>query len=263
MILLLASLASACPDLNDAVERATSALISGDFADARTALDAAEASFACAPATTSQIARFWLVEGASAHLRNETANARTFLAAAREAAPTEFDDRLGPEIRATWAAAVPDGSGSLVLEPRRAVLIDGQGVTEWPAIISAAPHVLQVVGADGTVRFGRVVRISAGEDAMVEANLGNEPAAAGIAGVAAPKEARPKKSPAMLILAGVAAAGAGAFAGGALAQNPTLDTATDVETLDSTFARQQAFGYTSYGLMGAAAAVFTLHFVIK
>ncbi|MDO9280597.1 MAG: hypothetical protein Q7U06_01745 [Pseudomonadota bacterium] len=261
MIPLLASLAFACPNIDAEVERATSALIAGDFTNARTALQEAEASFACAAATPTQIARFWLVEGATAHLRAETATARVSLAAARATAPTLFDDRLGPEVRATWAAAEPAGSGSLVLEPRRAAFIDGEGVTTWPLTVSAAPHVVQVVGADGSVRFGRVVRIGAGEDAMVETNLGNEPEV--LAGAQAPKEARAKKSPAMLILAGVAAAGAGAFAGGALAQNAQMEAAEDLGALDSTFGRQKAFGYTSYGLMGATAAMLTLHFVIK
>lgn len=263
MIALLASVAFACPSIDSEVERATAALIAGDFTTAGTALQAAESSFACAAATPTQIARYWLVEGAAAHLRAETATARTSLAAARATAPTLFDDRLGAEVRATWAAAEPVGSGSLVLEPRRAAFIDGAGVTAWPLTVSAAPHVVQVVGADGAVRFGRVVHIGAGEDAMVETNLGSEPESVSSLKVAPPKEPRARKSPALLILAGVAAAGAGAFAGGALAQGPQMDAAEDLETLDNAFGRQQAFGYTSYGLMGATAAMLTLHFVIK
>ncbi|MDP2308196.1 MAG: hypothetical protein Q8P18_19405 [Pseudomonadota bacterium] len=262
MILLVASLAIACPNVDAEVERATSALIAGDFAAARTALQSAESSFACAPSTPTQIARFWLVEGAAAHLRADTVSARASLAAARATAPTLFDDRLGADVRATWAAAEPLGSGSLMLEPRLAASMDGQEVGAWPVTLSAAPHVLQVIGADGAVRYGRVVRIGPGEDALVETGLAPEPSM-GVGTALPPSEPRRKRSPAMVIVASVAAAGAGACAGGALVQNAQMENAADLDTLDAAFDRQKAFGYTSYGLAGAAAAALTLHFIIK
>ncbi|MDP2313279.1 MAG: hypothetical protein Q8P41_10265 [Pseudomonadota bacterium] len=265
MMFLLASLAFACPNIDAEVERATAALVGGDFAKAKTALEAAESSFQCARATPTQLGRYWLVEGASAHLRKDTATARASFAAARATAPDLYDDRLGPDVRAAWAAARPDGDGSLFLEPTRDALIDGTNVSVWPANVTAAPHLVQVVGADGGVRFGRVVRIGRGEDAVVDTGVLVEPTTNADTSLA---EARPvieperKKSPAMLILAGVAAAGAGACAGGAVAQNHEMTVATDRDTLTSSFDRQKVFHYSTYGLAGAAAVAFTLHFVI-
>lgn len=274
MIMLLASLAFACPSLDAENERAAAALVAGDFAGAHTAIEAARNSFACAAANREQIGRFWLAEGAAAHLRADTKGAHASLAAARAIGPSLYDNRLGTDIRATWSSAEPLGAGTLLLEPRRSALVDGAEVTTWPLTLSSGPHVVQVIGADGKVRYGRLVEIGPGEDALVETGLGPEPevvaatgattsGAAGFGSAHVLTEPKQKKSPAMLILAGVAAAGAGAFAGGALAQNAQIDTAADIETLDSAFGRQKAFGYTSYGLMGAAAAVLTLHFVIE
>lgn len=261
MILLLASLAmAACPDIDTEVERATAALVSGDFATARTALQAAESSFGCAKASNTQLAHYWLVDGAEAHLQGQVARARASLAAARVIAPDVFDERLGPDVRATWAAAQPDGRGTLLIEPPAAALVNGDGVTVWPVTLPAANHVVQVLGADGKVRYGRLIRIGPGEDAVVETGLGRE--LLPVADEAAPAEKKGKKSPALLILAGIAAAGAGGLAGGALAQGSVIETSPDVDALDAAFGRQQAFGYGSIALAGASAIALTLHFVI-
>ena len=261
MIVLLASLAvAACPDMDTEVERATAALVSGDFTTARSALQAAESSFGCAKATNTQLAHYWLVDGAEAHLKGEVARARASLAAARVIAPDVFDDRLGPDVRATWTAAQPDGRGTLLLEPPGAALVNGDGVTVWPVTLPAANHVVQVLGSDGKVRYGRLIRIGPGEDAVVETGLARE--AASIVDTVVPVEKTAKKSPALLVLAGVAAAGAAGLAGGALAQGPIIETSTDVDALDAAFGRQQAFGYSSIALAGVSVVGLTLHFVI-
>ncbi len=268
MIALLATLAYACPNIDTEVERATSALVAGDPTGARAALDTAESAFACAAASPTQLAGYWLVEGAAAHLGGDTTAARAAFSAARGLAPDRYDARLGPDVRTAWSAARPEGEGSLLLEPPRAALVDGAGVSAWPLTVSATPHLVQVVGANGTVRFARVVRIGAGEDAVVETGLGTEPDTLSATDPLpetpfADPSAHKKKSPAMLILAGVAAAGAGACVGGALAQNGAMNAAEDIDTLDAAFGTQKVLGYSGYGLAGAAAAAFTLHFVIK
>lgn len=262
MILLFAAAAlAACPSPDAEVERAVSALVGGDYAAARTALDTAASGFGCGPAATAeQAARYWLVEGAVATLSGDAEAARAPLAAARATAPALFDDRLGPKVRAAWQAAAPAGQGTLVLEPARPANVDGTLVSTWPAPVAATPHLVQVVGADGTVRFGKLVRIDPGEDALVETGLppGGDPLP-----TEAPAPVARKKSPALLILAGVAAVGAGACAGGALAQNAQMDAATAEPELESAFAAQKALGYSSYGLAGAAAVSLGLHFVLR
>ncbi len=258
MILLLAAAAAACPNLDAEVERATAAVLAGDYAAARGALDEAAASFTCAAATPAQLGRYWLVEGAVLHLRGEPDAARAPLAAARTTAPEQFDERLGPKVRAAWTSAAAEGEGTLLLEPQREASLDGVSVSAWPAPVSAAPHVVQVLGADGGVRFGKLVRIAPGEDALVETGpipddpLPLEPL----------EEPRHKKSVALLVVAGVAAAGAGACAGGALAQDAQMRAATDVATLDTVYERQQILGYSSYGLAGVAALSVGFHFLL-
>jgi hypothetical protein len=71
-------------------------------------------------------------------------------------------------------------------------------------------------------------------------------------------------SPVFLVVGGAAAVVAGGTAIGALAQNSRMEYSSEL-TLDShdrTFARQKALGYTSYGMMGLAAAGLGLHFAL-
>jgi hypothetical protein len=211
--------------------------------------------------TRADVARNWLLEGASAQLQGHHDAAKGPLAAARRAAPTVFDTRLGPDVRAAWEAATPTGAGTLLLEPARPAFLDGEGIAEWPVPVDDAPHLVQVVGPNGTVLFGREVNILAGDDALVQTGLGTAEPLPEIP-PSPPREVAEKRSPAMLIVAGVAAAGAGACAGGAYAQEPQMKDAKSENTLNAAFTRQQVFGYTTYGLAGVAAAAFTLHFVL-
>lgn len=69
-------------------------------------------------------------------------------------------------------------------------------------------------------------------------------------------------SPVFLVVGGAAALVAGGTAALALAQDPQMEAALNQEALDRIFARQKAFGYTSYGMMGVAAAGVGLHFAL-
>ena len=69
-------------------------------------------------------------------------------------------------------------------------------------------------------------------------------------------------SPVFLVLGGAAALAAGGTAALALAQDPQMDTVPTQEGLDRIYARQRAFGYTSYGMMGVAATGIGLHFAL-
>lgn len=263
-LLALVSLAAAapCPALDAELERATLALVAGDAATADAALADAAASLACAPATSAQLGHLWLVTGATRHLAGQ--DAAPWLAAARGLAPDAFDARLGPDLRAAFDAAAPPGAATLALEPGLPAFLDGAATTAWPASLDAGPHAVQVLGADGAVRFGREVTLLAGEDALVPTGLPPEFVAstATLPLPGAPVEPEKKRSPALLVASAVALAGGGACAALALAQDDAMETAPDVPALEGAFGRQKAFAYGAYGLWGAAGVGATLYFVL-
>lgn len=262
MMFLVSAALAGCPNLDGEIERATVAVVAGDFTTARAALAEGATSFGCAPATTAQAARYWLVEGATQQLTGNTAGARATLAAARAAAPELFDARLGAGVREAWANAKVDGRATLLIEPQRPAFVDGAGVSEWPVTLSATPHLIQLIDGD-TVRYGRVVSLDDKEDAVLDTGVAPAPRSIAIAtDTKAPVVPKKKKSPALLILAGVAAAGAGACAGGAVLQTPLIEGATSNTDLDGAWTRQQAFGYSTWGLVGVAAVSLGVHIAL-
>lgn len=263
LLSLIGGAFAACPNLDGEIERATVAVIAGDFTTARSALDAGASSFACAPATTAQAARYWLIQGATLQLTGDSKGALAPLAAARAAAPELFDARLGPKVREAWSTAKVDGRATLLIEPTRPAFVDGTGVVDWPVTLSATPHLIQIVD-DDLVKYGRVVSLDDKEDAVLDTGVPAAPKTIAIAtDTKAPEVPKKKKSPALLILAGVAAAGAGACAGGAVLQTPIMEDATANADLDAAWTRQRAFGYSTWGLAGVAAVSLGVHFVLK
>lgn len=258
MILLFAPAALACPELAAEVERATAALVGGDLATTQAALDEGAASFACAPASTGDVARYWLVVGALKRLQGDEAGAAPFLAASYNLAPRDYDERLGPELREAWSTSRAAGTGTLAVEPGDPALVDGSVVKKWPVGVTASPHVVQLAAPDGAVLVGRPITLDPGEDALVTTGL-----APGQAGVptAPPKDIK-RKSPALLIVSGLAVAGAGACAGLALAQTTSMGEADSADGLDAAFGRQRAFAYSTYGLAGLAGVSLGVHLVL-
>lgn len=263
MLLSLLSTALACPVLDAELERATAALVAGDRGTAEAALHEAEAAYACAPAGSAQVARTWLVQGALRHLAGE--DATPWLAAARALEPGGFDARLGPDLRARFDAAGPSGDASLTLEPALPALLDGGARTTWPTATRAGPHVVQVLGDDGAVRFSRALTLLPGEDALVPTGLAPDFRAVTTLPAAAPGAVEPpreRRSPALLIAAGVAAAAGGGLAGLAFTQDAAMESATTTTALDAAFTRQKTFAYGAYGLWGVAAVGVGLHFAL-
>ncbi len=70
-------------------------------------------------------------------------------------------------------------------------------------------------------------------------------------------------SPIFLVLGGATAALAGGAAVAALVQDPQMEAAVNVDSLDRVYARQKTFAYASYGAAGVAVASFGLHFALK
>jgi hypothetical protein len=252
---------AACPPLDADLERATAAMIAGAFGAAREALGTAESSLGCAPASVDQIARFWLVTGALAHLEGDSVAAQRALAAARAGAPKGYDDRFGPKVKAIWETARNEGEGTLLIEPPLRASLDGARIETWPARVSASPHVLQVIADDGEVRFGRTFLIAPGEDALVDTGLTADALTARVSSTTE-TSGRAKKAPTFLIIAAAAAAGAGGCAAGAVLQTPQMEAAQDLSVLDAAHTRQQAFAYSTWGLAGVAALSVGAHFIL-
>lgn len=245
MVLLLVANAWACPPLSDAVERMTLAVVNGlDPAGPRA--DVA-ASLQCAPAEAAVLSRWYLAEGAAAWLAGDPTAARWFLAS-RRLAPDAFDPRFGPQVRAAWESASPDGRATLTVD--LAASVDGKPVDTWPVAVDAGPVVVQVIARDGSVRFFRAVDLAPGDEALLPTLL---PPEAGT---------KKKKSPALLVAGGAAAVLAGVAGGLAAGENTTIDQAGSVAELDAASTRQRAFGYAAYGLGGAALVGVGLWFVL-
>ena len=238
MILLLSAAAAACPDLAESLEAATSSLVAGG--DAQSALAEAELRLACTEVDPELLARLWLVHAASRFLAGDTDGAEPFFAAASLASPTTFDERLGPDVRASWETAKLQGPGRLVVD--RPVLVDGHKVHKFPHLADSGPHALQSTGMD----WAKVVLVAPNEELTVSV-----PASAAPAG----------KSAAFLVVAGVSLAGAGGLAYGATLQSSVMDGAPDVAALEEAHGTQTALAWSALGLAAVAATSTTLHFV--
>lgn len=240
MILLFAAAHAACPDIAESLDRATSALIEG--ADTAPALAEAEVRLACTPVEGALLARLWLVHGAAKLLAGDAIGAEPFFAAAGVASPTTFDERLGPDVRKAWESAKLQGPGRLLVD--QPILLDGKRVKRFPHVTDSGPHAVQSTGLD----WAKVVVVAPNEELTVTAPAVVAPAA-------------PKKSPALLIVAGTSLAGAGAFAYGATTQTDAMSTAADTAALDQARDTQAAFAWSALGLATVAATTTTLHFV--
>lgn len=256
LLFALYSGAFACPSLDAQLERATAAVISGDLAAVRLALAEADSSFACSPASSTGLGRYWLLHGAERALRGE--DATEWLGASKRVAPMGFDPRLGPVLRAAFDAAPVTSAATLLLEPSLPAHLDGAPRTEWPAAVAAGPHLVQVVDAEGKVRFARVVLLLADEDALVSTQLA--------ADAPLPPEPLPPKvarrAPVFLIAAAAAAIGGGAFAATALGQERSAANAATVDDVNAARDLQVVGAWGACGLWGVAAIGVGLHFVI-
>lgn len=70
-------------------------------------------------------------------------------------------------------------------------------------------------------------------------------------------------SPVFLVLGGATAALAGGAAVAALMQDPQMETAVNVDSLDRIYSRQKSFAYASYSMAGVATASLGLHFALS
>lgn len=245
MILYFAAAAHAeCAPVADTLEAVTRALVDG--VDSAPAFTAAEAALACGSATSGELARLWLLHGASLHLAGDVTSAEAYFAAAYTLGPTGYDDRLGPTVRAAFEAAKHGDPGRLTAN--RPVHVDGKKLKRFPATLESGPHA--VVATDAG--WARVVVILPNDDLLIEVPP---------PGTASPTQEK-RKSPAWLIAGGVALAGAVGCGAGAYTQSAAMGEAETTADLDAGWATQQALGYSAIGLGALGASGVVLHFVL-
>lgn len=266
MTLLLLGLARAdCPPMDRLLERATTEIISGSFDAAATTLSDAERAMACQPMAESDIGRYWMVQGARLAVTGQDAQADACFAAARRVAPGVWDARFGRALMARFDGAVETGRATIEVDTRQdQARIDGRPAEVWPAPVSSGWHLVQVVEEE--VLYSRLLQLAPGENARVATRL-PEPALATAPGEPEPLpeavEPRPKKkSPALLIAAGTAAALGGGCAGLSVTEGAKLEGSDSLGQLESRWTANRGFAYGAYGLWGLAGAGVVLHFVL-
>ncbi|MBM4368422.1 MAG: hypothetical protein FJ102_19565 [Deltaproteobacteria bacterium] len=243
MILLVSLAMAECPPVAGPLEAATVDLASGRSAAAN--LAAAESAFACERAEPSDLARFLLVTGAAKFLDGDRSAADPYFAAAALADPAYFDDRLGPEIRSAWTSAKLGDAGRITVN--KPVYVDGKSVRKFPRTVDSGPHLLQSP-PDG---WAKLVYVPPSEDINVEVPAGS----------AASATARSRHSPGWLIVAGVAAAGAGGCAYGATTQDAVMEGAVTGDEVESAYGLQRGLAYSAAGLGLVAVTSGVFYFV--
>lgn len=238
MILLIAAAHAACPPLDEALEVATAKLVDG--ADPSSAFTAVETSLACGPATPAQLARLWLLRGAAFELGGDPAAAEPYYAAAATLDSTVWDERLGPAVKASLAAAKHGNPGNL--QANRPVDVDGVRKDTFPLPLDSGPHALQAPEVD----WARVVVVVPGETILVD-----------IPTTRAIDPSKRKKSAAWAVAGSVALAGAVGCGVGAILQTEAMADAPSVDTLEAAWGTQQLLGGGTIvlGALGATGVV--------
>jgi hypothetical protein len=154
--LITVALAEPCgpPDL----EEAFAAL--GDGSDLFATLDAVEQTFTCRRFSPTELARFWLLEGAVLLAEADREGAVQSLAAARRVAPDVWQRHLSTDVRAAWERASIPGVGHLDVPSEAELYVDGLLVDPTQPL----PTGLHVVQLEQRRRltFGKVVFVPEG-----------------------------------------------------------------------------------------------------
>ena len=173
LIAWLAGSALACEDLPQNVAWAQEEVLEVNEDAARQLLGTAEKGIGCgSPQSPEDLARFFLVDGATAAMEADTpAMQDAFAAAARISADT-WIEALGPKMRSEYeaAAALPVSTGTIeVASEGWETRLNGK-LSTFPAKVPAGLHVVEIVD-DDRVAFGRIVWVLAGEVQVLEPGL--------------------------------------------------------------------------------------------
>jgi hypothetical protein len=291
-----------CDDVAQLIDAAEQAVIESRTDDAGATLRQAEAALSCAPVPApALLARMWLAEGTRAYMQSDEKVARLAFAAAARVAPEVWVESYGPQVRKVYDAAAQhdSGVGSVRIHPNPegwSTTLDGR-VVQFPAEAASGLHVVQVGRSAQASEYAEVFFLPRGDTYFILTGLEDtpvtvaqaptepvepaeptvtEPAEPAVADATPPVEpaqpipAEPLPepgpgfdSPILLVVGGAAAVVAGGAAVAAISQNSAMeDEAITLDGLDRAYARQRAFGYTSYGLAGVATVSLGLHFAL-
>lgn len=255
MILLFAAAALACPALLPALERAESTTTTERAAALAEALE----SLGCDAAGPTELGRYWAAEARHLGAAGETARAALAAAAAHRMLPP--DD---PHLLDVPAPAPADGTGWLVVDTNRATSrVDTVPPAAWPAEVPSGLHLLQVLSPDGTTLwYGKVVRVVAAEEVLVETGLPEaspEPLVDGaLLPADLPPDEGPRRSAWWFVASGVAAGGAAGLYWLADHERGAITTAEDLPALEAAYTRQRLYAGgavllsagTAFGVVG-------------
>jgi hypothetical protein len=243
----------------------------------------------------------WLAEGTRAYMQGDEKVARLAFAAAARVAPDLWVESYGPQVKKVYqTAASHDGAiGSVRIHPDPegwSTTLDGV-VVDFPVEAASGLHLIQVGHTTERSDYAEIFFLPPGDTYFILTGLEDTPIVSLAAAdpeptppepdpdpeataQASPQPGDPKpldaqplpdpepagdgfSSPVFLVLGGAAAAVAGGAAIAALAQDPQMETAVNVDSLDRVFARQKSFAYVSYGAAGVAAASVGVHFALS
>jgi hypothetical protein len=258
-LLLLASAHAACPDPTTALDAAEAAVVAGDLKRAEGANLDAMAAFGCGPAADpSMLARMWNAQGAALLIAGDSVSAHIAFRAAHRVAPGVWDARYGADMAAAAklaaAEATADGQLAWTGGPDDAqAFIDGQPATQ-PATVAGGLHVFQAAQG-GATWFASNTYVPPGDLNTLELPF---PFSSSVAENTEPK----RRFPTLLVAGAAGLALGGASVAGAVIQTGTMEDATETDTLDTAFRRQQVFGTAAWPLIGLGATGVVLHFVL-
>ena len=251
----------------------------------------------------SLLARMWLAEGTRAYMQGDEKVARLAFAAAARVSPELWVESYGPQVKKIYQTAASHDSvvGSVRIHPNPegwSTTLDGEGV-DFPFEAASGLHLVQVGHTAERTDYAEIFFLPPGDTYFILTGLEDTPLVSMAAadpeptppepdpevapdataqadpkpGDPQPLDAQPLPdpdpaggsfdSPVFLVLGGAAAAVAGGAAVAALAQDPQMEAAVNVDALDRVFARQRSFATVSYSAAGVAAASIGVHFALS
>ena len=274
----LASLAWAepCPDRNALLDGLRSAVARDAMDEAETLRDDLVEAFACGTAAQpGELVGLWLAEATLQDRAGQTGLARDALRSASRLAP-RLDEAWGADLRRRLEdtrrdPVLPSRLDVVASDPTYdLLLVDGLSFLP-PDLLEAGPHLVQWGDTEEGMAGARIVRTEVDRIATIDVPYQG-------AGVPADssktrsdqRRSRSEKSretsrrsPGLLVAAGVTGLGAIVTAGLAANAGPSANApGVDVgQTLSRRFDQQRALGLTSFGLMAASTITLGVHVV--
>ena len=211
MFLLIQVALADCPPIQPALDAARDQILYEQLPEAKASLETAQQTFACAPIFPTDLARYWLLNGALQQLSGNPERATPYYAASRRLVP-EPDLQLGPQLVDAFKVADTPLTAQISLDPAIPAWVDGKLESNWPLTVAVGPHLVQVRAEDDRVLWNSDLDLADGQLAMLQTHL---PAGLGV---------KKLPFPVYLVSGVLIAAGGGALAWGAMQQDPIIES---------------------------------------